>query len=451
MAQSRRYPLINLAIAALIMVPAVGLGSAAIPAGVSAQASFANPAFQRTWERTDKPVASGQTKRSWYWGPVPISGAIEEGYAEGVNGSRLVQYFDKSRMEINNPNADPKNPFYVTNGLLTVELISGKIQTGNAYYLDRWPADIPLASDPDDANAPTYLSFERVSNTPLGDHPAQSSLGASALSTIARSGAVGSDPAKAFYPDVNYVYYDQTTKHNVPKAIWDFLNQTGPVYDSTSGKTADQRLSDPWFYATGLPISEPYWARVKIAGQPQDVLIQAFQRRVVTYTPNGVPDFKVQMGNIGQHYYDWRYKDAGKPVFTPTPRVVVDPTRPPATATPRPSNPTPTSPPSDPCAGIPDNQNATVTPRCGRPGDEYTLTEAHGFRPGEHVGVYLTDPRQIVIGATFQLIADDTGTVGGAYYPSSFRDSPGIWAFTAEGVNTHAKSIGYFKMKPNTP
>jgi hypothetical protein len=42
----------------------------------------------------------------------------------------MVQYFDKSRMEINNPNGDKNSPFYVTNGLLTVELMSGKIQVG---------------------------------------------------------------------------------------------------------------------------------------------------------------------------------------------------------------------------------------------------------------------------------------------------------------------------------
>src|SRR5205085_12057270 len=43
------------------------------------------------------------------------------------------------------------------------------------------------------------------------------------------------------------------------------------------------------------------------------VLIQPFQRRVLTYVPSFPAGWRVQMGNIGQHYYDWRYKDAGKP------------------------------------------------------------------------------------------------------------------------------------------
>jgi hypothetical protein len=291
------------------------------------QLDFANPMFQSTWYRNDGPVAAGLVKRSWYWGPAPISGALQEEYKEGVGGKRLVQYFDKARMEYDARLLDPNNPFAVTTGLLAVELISGKMQVGNSSYVDRWPADIPLASDPDDPNAPTYLSFRDVSNTPLGDKPAVPEIGQPVTATIARNGTVGADPTKAAYPDVTIAYYDETTRHNVPKAIWDFLHLKGPIFaaGTSSGVTNDVELSSPWFYATGLPISEAYWARVKILGQMEDVLIQAFERRVVTYEPNGPPGFQVEMGNIGQHYYDWRYKDAGKPAGwssdTPTPAL----------------------------------------------------------------------------------------------------------------------------------
>jgi len=37
------------------------------------------------------------------------------------------------------------------------------------------------------------------------------------------------------------------------------------------------------------------------------VLIQAFERRVLTYTPANADPFKVEMGNVGRHYFDWRY------------------------------------------------------------------------------------------------------------------------------------------------
>ncbi len=49
----------------------------------------------------------------------------------------------------------------------------------------------------------------------------------------------------------------------------------------------------------------------------QNVMIQAYERRVLTYVPTNPPTFQVEMGNIGQHYYDWRYKDLGKPTGNP--------------------------------------------------------------------------------------------------------------------------------------
>ena len=44
------------------------------------------------------------------------------------------------------------------------------------------------------------------------------------------------------------------------------------------------------------------------AKQGVDVYIQAYERRVLTYVPSAPEGFQVQMGNIGAHYYDWRYK-----------------------------------------------------------------------------------------------------------------------------------------------
>ena len=42
-----------------------------------------------------------------------------------------MQYFDKARMEINDPNGDRNNLYFVTNGRLVVEMISGRVQTGD--------------------------------------------------------------------------------------------------------------------------------------------------------------------------------------------------------------------------------------------------------------------------------------------------------------------------------
>ena len=62
-----------------------------------------------------------------------------------------------------------------------------------------------------------------------------------------------------------------------------------------------------WLFVVGRPISEPYWARVKVAGVEKDVLMQAFERRVLTYTPDNPAEWRVEMGNVGQHYLRWRY------------------------------------------------------------------------------------------------------------------------------------------------
>src|SRR5689334_15223140 len=119
-------------------------------AGVGAQTYplFAHPAFERVWNRTDSLVAEGRVPRSWYWGPHPNTPGIYESLSDapGGSGQRLVQYFDKSRMELNNPLADPNSPFYVTNGLLTVELIGGCIQTSTTSPCgeERYPAYIPM-------------------------------------------------------------------------------------------------------------------------------------------------------------------------------------------------------------------------------------------------------------------------------------------------------------------
>src|SRR4051812_20986155 len=114
---------------------------------------FADSAFESIWTRNDQPVASGAIQRSWTWGPAPLVAGSEQ-YVEAPDGSgkRLVQYFDKARMEINNPRVTPGSNGFVTNGLLTVELISGRMQLGNSTFETRKPAGIDIASDPDDAN-----------------------------------------------------------------------------------------------------------------------------------------------------------------------------------------------------------------------------------------------------------------------------------------------------------
>lgn len=341
----------------------------ALPA---AAVDFAHPAFKRVWDRTDSLVAQGLVSRTWFWGPEPKAAAQEQ-YVDAPNGTgtRLVQYFDKSRMEINDPNADPNAAFYVTNGLLTVELISGQMQIGNNAFINRYSAEIAISGDADDAQAPTYASFMGVSNTRKGDHPQPDRTGQFATGTINKAGQVGNDDSKAAVPGTKIAYFEPSTRHNIPDKFWGFLNATGPV--SETGQIVNKRLTDPWFYASGLPISDAYWSRVKIKGVMQDVMIQAFERRVLTYVPTNDPGFQVEMGNIGLHYYDWRYKDAGKPSTTPTATatvitgtatltpVVAPSTTPPVVGTITPSRTATTTPPAT-STGTPSTATPSPSP-----------------------------------------------------------------------------------------
>ncbi|HYP21487.1 MAG TPA: hypothetical protein VEY08_15550 [Chloroflexia bacterium] len=278
--------------------------------------NFADDAFKSTWTRTDELVDNGSVKRSYFWGPTPGFRAYEQ-YAEGPGGQHLVQYFDKSRMEINNPNGDKKNRFYVTNGLLTRELISGQMQTGNSQFVTRWPAEINIASDMDDLSAPTYASFRLLVN----EYGNNNSVGQPIVETIDRGGRITQDSKYGIY-GVKYAYFESATRHNIPDVFWQFLNQTGPVIEG--GRTVNARLNDPYFYATGYPIGEAFWASVKIAGVANTaVLIQPYERRVLTYVPTAPQGFKVQMGNIGQHYYEWRYQNGGRPQVMLTPTVPI--------------------------------------------------------------------------------------------------------------------------------
>ena len=325
--------------------------------------AFAHPAFERVWTRTDQLVKLGQVDRSWYWGPQPRT-ATQEQWIDAPGGQRLVQYFDKSRMEINDPNADPNGLFFVTNGLLTVELISGNMQIGTSAYSPRLPACINISGDVDDPTAPTYNSFRSVASVApgVGRHDPDK-RGQAATTTIDRLGTVGNDPSKSGVPGVTYAYYETTTQHKIPQIFWNFLTQTGAVIEN--GQTIQRAINVPWFYASGLPVSDAYWARVKIGGVYQDVLIQAFERRVLTYNPNNQPAFQVEMGNIGLHYYDWRYNNIGAcPASSGTPVATATRGTPGVAATSTPTAPaataTATSTPGTPVA------TATVVPLSGK-------------------------------------------------------------------------------------
>ena len=268
-------------------------------------------AFAEPWARSDKPVADGEVQRSWIWGPEGLTGPIEEEYEEAPNGRRLVQYFDKSRMEITNPAGDADNLWYVTNGLLVTELVTGRLQLGNARFADHVAANVGVAGDPDDTTGPTYKAFQGLMTAPAYDP------GAAVTLRINRQGQISEDPVLADYgvTAAHQVEMDMLDRQ-IASPFWEFMNVDGLVYDD--GEYVTDNLLVDWLYAVGYPIAEAYWADVKVAGVQRDVLIQCFERRCLTYTPSNDEGWRVEAGNVGQHYYQWR-SDLGTGEPTPSP------------------------------------------------------------------------------------------------------------------------------------
>ncbi len=89
------------------------------------------------------------------------------------------------------------------------------------------------------------------------------------------------------------------------------MNASGLVYDD--GAYRDDLLFQNPYFATGFPISEAYWATVRVGGTERTVLVQVFERRVLTYTPGNPPGWDVEAGNVGLHYYEWRYNSSAPP------------------------------------------------------------------------------------------------------------------------------------------
>jgi hypothetical protein len=247
-----------------------------------------DPAAVARWKAADYDVWRGAVARTWTWGPDVLT-ARQEPYDGSPGGTRTVYYFDKSRMEINDPNGDRTSPWFITNGLLVREMITGKVQVGAAAFTPLAPPALPLAGEAANSTAVTYAALLNVASVEPGGNVAQSRVGGAITATIDSAGAVAEDGALA--GTAHYAYYEPTLGHNVADVFWVWLGAQ-PV---------------DWLYAVGLPLTEPYWTKAKIDGKDVWVLVQAFERRVLTFVPTNAPAWQVEAGNVGQHYYAWRY------------------------------------------------------------------------------------------------------------------------------------------------
>ncbi len=235
-----------------------------------AASAFASPAFQQQWQR-------GEAIAPNFWGPLDTAyDGRREPYTSAPGGQRLVQYFDKGRMELASG--------VITNGLLATEMITGQVQMGDTTFVNRPPPAIPIAGDPD-TPGPTYAALSGNAKALLDAAPVQTGAGTHAVASAA--GDISASNANATTP-ATLALYDDATKHNVPKAFAEYRALAG-------------------LQTIGYARSEPFFTTVKVAGIARQVLVQVFERRVLTYTATNPAGFQVEMGNVGRQYYQWRY------------------------------------------------------------------------------------------------------------------------------------------------
>ncbi len=282
----------------ILGIVTVLIAAVVLVAGPVMAQSIGLPAFQRVWNRQDLAVQQQVSGRSWTWGPEPITNVLRESYAQSPEGMRAVQYFDKSRMEVTNPAADQNTEWYVTNGLLPIELMTGRMQMGDSQFEFRGPARVSAIGDPD--NFPTYADLLPLYQSPGQVNP--NDLGKPATGLLNPDGSVTA--FNDYDDDPATVLVEGANGHGVAQAFINFQNQTGLVYEN--GQYVNGQVYNPLF-VFGLPISGAFWVKTSVGGDEQAVLFQIFERRVLTYNPNNPAAFRVEMGNVGQHYHQWRY------------------------------------------------------------------------------------------------------------------------------------------------
>ncbi|MFN3336286.1 MAG: D-alanyl-D-alanine carboxypeptidase family protein [Thermomicrobium sp.] len=249
--------------------------------------------FQWWWRRTDDPIAQNLAQRTWLWGP-PLGSVEWEPYVEAPGGRRLVQYFEKGRMELTYPDRPVDGRWRVTGGRLAWELMTGWQQVGDSTLRWRHPAQIAVAGDP--GNAFTYALLGSMMQAAAG-RP-----GEVVTARLDADGNVWDEPELVRYA-VRYGEPFPETGHRVASVFAAWFEQRGPVWAGTYLR--EEPLFSPWVALVGLPVTEPYWVRVQVNGVQRDVLIQCFERRCLTYTPSNPPGWEVEMGNIGVHYRQW--------------------------------------------------------------------------------------------------------------------------------------------------
>lgn len=284
-ASRKKQYVLSLACLMICLQTAAGAGTMQAAPLQAPLEGFAHAAIRQIWERDDAVVASGRATRPWMWGPGPFYTNYEP-FTGTPGASHLVQYFDKGRLEINDPDADRGSPWFVTSGRLVSEMVAGEAEAGGGQAYKVGPANVAVAGD-GGAQSATYASFRGVL---AGVPPSEGRTVEALLEASGKVTALGAPPTK-----VTLARREAATGHHWADVFWRFAN------------APDRPARFDWLYTLGYPITEPYWVQVPVSGKSQAVLVQLFERRSLTFNPANPAALQVEMGNVGRHYFQWRY------------------------------------------------------------------------------------------------------------------------------------------------
>ncbi len=185
--------------------------------------------------------------------------ALTQAFREG---SRRVQYFEKGKLEdMRQTTQDPAWQF--SYGLMGEELV-------------RAGADLAVGGD---KSTVTYASL-RVLMDESKRVPPPKGFKSSVYKN--KDGTV----FIPFSPDVT-----AAPGHNVAAIFWVVLS-------------SNTRSPGGWLHDVGLPLTEPIWAIVDKGNQKErSILIQAFQRAILTYDPLNASGWQVERTNLGIDYF----------------------------------------------------------------------------------------------------------------------------------------------------
>jgi hypothetical protein len=171
-----------------------------------------------------------------------------------------AQYFEKGRAE---DHPEEQNPFWrVQYGLLVDELVGAR-------------STLPVGGD---ASTLTYAAIQQLADPSQRVAPPPGFVGG----TMALpDGSVFVPFSAALVPEAGHV---------VPPNFWAYVNNL-------------DLFPGGWLHDVGLPITEPVEAVVdKGPATGRQIVVQAFQRTVLTYDPLNPPDYRVERANVGTDY-----------------------------------------------------------------------------------------------------------------------------------------------------